>query len=286
MAFTPNSITQARYLTDVKTNVVRWLEYHLEDGDGDEGYAAQWAEVGAGVDVFVGYPALPPEDAGLPKPRIAVQDNGEETVGTQNTVGQYIQSCAFHSITLTLSVVCDEGTGGPMTADDLRSAIGSCFRAYGAELEAVGIKMLRFRGTPPEPSDEGLIEFRAEIECDVQVQGAQLRTVILEMARFTITAFGVGIYSDGHELTQAQGLQLKCITGFRAFDTVVTVYAKNQDGDASTLTGTIPNGASAGTVVALVPAVEGDTFTDVTSITITGGVAGEVFTVQNISEEV
>lgn len=288
MAFSPDAISQARYLTDVKTTVVQWLDYHLADGDGDEGFAAQWAKFG-GVDVAVRNTADIAEDDTLAKPLLSVWHSSDEINNTilNSSDGQFLTNGAFHTITLAVSVACDEDTGGQITLDDLLSAVGVSFDRYRFELETAGIAMLKFRAIQTATNEfGGLLTSEAEIVCDVQVRGSNLRTIVLELGRLTITAKDSGTYSDGHELTTASSLRLKCVTGFRVFDTAVTVYAKNQVGVASTLTGTIPNGSSAGTLVALTPAVVGETYTDVTNIAITGGVAGEIFVVENIPQDV
>lgn len=288
MSFSPDTVSQDRYMTDVKATIVEWLVYHLHDGDGNEGFAEKWARIGGGVDISAGSPAVPPEDEELDKPRIGVDDSSDEINNTKmnSACGQFLTDGSFHTITLRITALCDENTGGQITADDLTSAIGVCFDKYRWELEPAGIAMLRFRATPEGESGDGLYEKVTEIVCDVQVRGSNLQTIVLEMARFTMTALSTGTYTDGHELDTASELRIKCITGFRVLDVEVTAYAKNQDGDASTLTGSIPNGASAGTLVELTPADSGDTFTDVTSIEATGGLAGEIFVIENIPQEV
>ncbi len=288
MSFSPDVISQDRYMTDLKATIVEWLVYHLHDGDGSEGFADKWARIGGGIDVSAGNPAIPTEDEELAKPRIGVDDTSDEINNTQmvSSSGQFLTDGSFHTITLRVGIICDENTGGQITADDLASAVGVCFDKYRWELEPAGIAMLRFRATPEGESGDGLYEKVCEIVCDVQVRGSNLRTIVLEMARLTMTARDTGNYTDGHEIDTASDLRMKCITGFRVLDVEVTVYAKNQDGEATTLTGTIPNGASAGTLVELAPAETGDTFTDVTSIEVAGGLAGEIFVIENVPQEV
>ena len=286
MAFSITLIDQNRYLTEVKAAIVRWLDYHLHDGDGDEGFNDLWANVGGRVDVTAGYPGLPPETEELERPRLAVDHLSDETNQTQCASGQYITEGAYHTITLSINSLTDENTGGPITADDLVSAVATCFSKFRYELEPGGIAMLRTRAVPEGPPEDGLYRKSVELLCDVQVVGENLRTIVLEMGRFTITALDTGTYTDGHELTVASDLRIHCLTGTRILEIAVTVYGVNADSEATTLTGTIPIGASSGTYVALTPATVGDTFTDVTNIEITGGVAGEIFVIENIPQEV
>lgn len=292
MAFAPNAIT-ARYMTDLKTLLVSWLVYHFGDGDGSEGLEALFAEW-SGVDISAEYPALavPEDDEGnrqfLQKPRLVVGHGGERIDNTKyiSTDGQFLTGGSYHTITMTLTAICDEQTGGQMTADDLMSAVGICYDRYRAEVEPVGVNLLKLQESRAEVTGDGTIRNYTEILADVQVRGSNLQTVVLTLGSFTLTAEAQGTYADGHELTTASDLRLRCTTGFRVVDTVVTVYAKNQADAATTLTGTIAGGTSAGTLVALAPANTGDTFTDVTNIAVTGGIAGEAFVVENIPQEV
>lgn len=292
MAFAPNTIT-ARYMTDLKTLVVSWLEYHFGDGDGAEGLEALFAEW-HGVDISAEYPALsvPEDEEGnrqfLRKPRLVVGHSGERVDNTKytSTDGQFLTGGSYHTITITLTAICDEKTGGQMTADDLMSAVGICYDRYRSEVEPVGVNLLKLQESRAEVTGDGTIRNYTEILSDVQVRGSNLQTVVLTLGSFTLTAEGVGTYADGHEIDTASALRIRCTTGFRVIDTVVTVNAKNQAGVATTLTGTIPMGTSAGTLVALVPATVSDTFKDVTNISVTGGVAGEAFLVENIPQEV
>jgi hypothetical protein len=292
MAFAPNSIT-ARYMTDLKTLVVSWLEYHFGDGDGNEGLQALFAEW-HGVDISADYPALSvPEDEDgnrqfLRKPRLVVGHSGERIDNTKYTSadGQFLTGGSYHTITVTLTAICDEKTGGQMTADDLMSAVGICYDRYRLEVEPVGVNFLKLQESRTEVTGDGTIRNYTEILADVQVRGSNLQTVVLTMGSFTLTADAQGTYTDGHEITTASDLRIRCTTGFRVVDTVVTVNAKNQDDVATTLTGTIAAGTSAGTLVALTPANVSDTFTDVTNISVTGGIAGEAFVVENVPQEV
>lgn len=293
MAFAPGSITATRYMTDLKSLIVAWLVYHFADGDTDEGIEALFAEWG-GVDISTDYPALPiPEDENghqqfLQRPRLVIGHNGERIDNTKyiSTDGQFVTGGSYHTITVTVTAICDEQTGAQMTADDLMSAVGVCFDRYRSEVEPVGVNLLRLQESRTEVTGDGTIRNYTEILSDVQVRGSNLQTVVLTLGTFTLTAEAQGTYSDGHEITTASDLRIRCTTGFRVVDTVVTVNAKNQDGVATTLTGTIPAGTSSGTLVALAPTNVGDTFTDVTNITVTGGIAGEAFLVENIPQEV
>lgn len=292
MAFSPNTIT-TRYMTDLKTLAVEWLRYHLSDGDGDEALEVLFDEWG-GLDITAEYAALaiPEDEEGnqqfLQRPRLVVGHNGERIDNTKYTSadGQFLTGGSYHTITLTLTAICDENTGGQITADDMMSAVGVCYDRYRSEVEPVGVNLLRLQESRAEVTGDGTIRNYTEILSDVQVRGSNLQTVVLTLGSFTLTATAQGTYADGHELTTASSLRIRCTSGFRVLDTVVTVNAKNQADVATTLTGTIPAGTSSGTLVALVPAIVGNTFTDVTNISVTGGLAGEAFIIENVPQEV
>lgn len=288
MPFTPSAITQTRYMTELKALLVSWLSYHFRDGDGDEQISRLFANVGGGVDISAEYPSDQEEGQFLSKPRLCVGHNGERIDNTTMTSadGQYLQSAAYHTITLTLTAVCDEATGGQMTADDLMSAVGLCFTRFRRELEPVGVNLLRLQESRAEVSGDGTIRNFVEIVADVQVRGSNLSTVVLEMGRFTLTGAGIGTFLNGHTLTTPSALRVKMLTGVRAVPVEVTVYGLNASAAATTLTVTVPIGTSESTLLALTPATVGDTFTDVTNIEVSGGLAGEAFVVENIPQEV
>lgn len=274
-------INQNRYLGDSKGLVVEFLRHYLQADHGDRFAHCK------GVDVYSEHPNLP-EGEELQRPLVIVAVAGDELARTLMNSHETQHWGEHHELRFSITCHTDSATGGAITCDDLQSAVNKCLADHGVDLETAGLTPLSRSGGAGEFSPEaGLYSVEVVFTADVDVMGKALRTIELELGRWTFTAIGRGVYADGHTLTTPHRLRIKCLTGTGIRQTQVTVYGVNQAGQSTTLVGVIPPTRSAGTYIALTPAQVGDTFTNVTQIAVseTSGLAGESFAVVNIPVE-
>jgi len=279
MTFT--SIDSTRYVSDCKRLLQEFLVYHIAAD-----HAAKFSRFG-GVDVYTSDAELPPV-VGLDKPRIIIslaEDNVDMTV-FGSTYYQHMGE--HHRMRIDIDGWTGKKCGGRVTCDDLSAAVQRTLASHATELETAGMLMISKSGSRELTAQEGeSFGFTVTAEMDVDVMGDILRTIEVEMGRWTFSGQGQGTFTDGSEIPVSAVLRIKLITGTGSNTSEVTVYGTNQDGDASTLTATIPTSRSAGTYVSLTPATAEDTFTDVTNVTVgqNSGLPGEVFTIVNVPEE-
>lgn len=278
MVFT--AIDSSRYIEDAKALLVEFLDYYLRTD-----HSALFARHD-GVDVMSDAAGLPPD--GLRRPRVVVSLQGEEIDMTLFNAATRQHNGEHHR--MTFSIVCEtsDDLGGSVDSGNLCSAVQLAFARHSADLEAAGMVLLSRSADPAEQATElGLYANTVKVEANVDVTGEAVRTLELELGRFTVSAIGQGEYADGAELDTPHVLRLKLLTGTGSKAFEVTVTALNQAGEARSLTGTIPINRGAGTYIDLTPDHQGDTFTDVTNIAITGtsGLPGEAFAVYNVPLE-
>ena len=109
-------------------------------------------------------------------------------------------------------------------------------------------------------------------------------TVLGSMA---VTGSGAGTFTDGQAVDTALygGAQIELeVTGnpIGAADIVATVAVVLASGETDTIEGTIPNGSTVGTKVAL--GTSDDRVVNITGITFTGGTNGDAFRVQTVED--
>ena len=107
------------------------------------------------------------------------------------------------------------------------------------------------------------------------------------LGSIAVTGSGAGTFTDVAKVDTANygGAQIACkvIDGtIGAADIHVTAHVTLESGSTTTVTGTIPNGSGADTIVAL--GSGSDKVVDVTSVTFTGGTEGDAFQVETILE--
>jgi len=284
--FASDVLNQHRYVTDAKRILIAWLKHHLNDPDGP--YRAQWRRLGAGevaVCTARALPALRPGDQ-FPSPFLVLSRSGEESKLTTLNIAQYNRYGQIQRMQFGLSALTDGNTGREIACDDLSSAVGKVIAEHRQELVPLGLQITSFTGASEVGGvQDDRYENSCQLEVEVLLTGATKSTVECELARFVITRPGNGDFFAGTTLELAHDLCLKTLAGTHPPAIEVTVYAKNQDGDPGTLTGTIPGAVAAGTRIDLVAAQEDDQFTQVTSIAITGGSAGDSFKVVNIPQQ-
>ena len=279
MTFTP--IDSTRYLSDCKRLLVEFLEYWLEVDHGQ-----LFVHVG-GVDVMSDPYGTAVSEPWV-RPRVVIDTAGDEVDMTLFNSSYSQHNGEHHRLSFALSCAALEAHGGGILCDDLAGAVNRCFASHGGDLEAAGMLVIKRNDDAPSlDSALGLSVNTVKLLTSVDVWGEAVRTLELEMGRFTLTATGQGTYSDGLELETDHTLRLKLLTGIGFYAIDVTVTARNLAGVTSTLTATIPKTRSAGTLIALAPTVTGAKFSDVTDIAVDGtsGLPGEAFAVVNIPED-
>lgn len=151
MALFLTPITQDRWQVGVIVSLGKWLSYYLNSS----AYAATWAKVGAGVEVWAPRPQAPPT-AALSKPRLILRPAGEEqsarTVaeGADPLPGEPEHKANFNAtyMRLTVEAECytDDQTGEELSCYDLISAVRRIVELHETDLSAAG---LLFIGASP-----------------------------------------------------------------------------------------------------------------------------------------
>jgi hypothetical protein len=274
-------IDRSRYLNDVRRALQQFLRYYLTADHAS--LFARWHR----VEVTFTYPELPPEGR-LKAPRIVIEEPRDDVDKTFAASGQALHYGEWHSLTLELRIVTDENTGGTLTGTDLAGAIALTLADHASDLETIGICLQSCVSEPGTANPAtGLNEKTVLVVLELQVVGQAMRTLELELGRWTFTATGAGTFVAGLTLTTPQKLRLLLRTGTGTNASAVSVAALNQDGVSRHLSGLIPATRSGGTYVALVDEDPADSYSQVTSISVTpgSGLPGECFAVNNIPEE-
>jgi len=275
------AITRGRYLNDVRRALAEFLTYYLALD-----HSALWENVGGSVDVYFDFPALPP-GAALQRPRVMIGATRDEVDQTFLSSGQSLYHGEYHNLTMALHCITDDSTGATLTATDIASSVHLCFADHRQDLETLGLNIQsRLAEDVVYDSDAGLYSRDVEVQASLQVLGAVVRTLELELGRFVVQGTGQGQFQAGVTLSAPHSLKLHLLTGTGVVPSIVTVYAVTAGGQTRALTASVSPTRSAGIDILIPPAVSEEEYVQVTSMTIgpTSGAAGEVFAVHNIPE--
>lgn len=277
-------LNRDRYQNDLRRIVGEFLDAHLNDADEHGG---KWKRVGGRVDVLFTYPGTPPEK-GLTRPQVIIGVVGDEVTATLLNSAYRQHYGEYHQVALSLQAMSDGNTGGELAATEVATAMQLCFADHGSELESAGIAVLdRLAELPEYDADTGIFTAPLRVLLDVQVMGQAVRTLELELGRFTFTGTGQGTFQEGATLDMPHKLRMKLLTGTGLGSIPVTVRARDQDGATRRLYGNIAGGRAAGTYIALADERPEDEYTSVVTISVGGqsGRPGEAFSVVNIPKE-
>ena len=137
-------------------------------------------------------------------------------------------------------------------------------------------------------ADEGRVHYLFKQYGNPYLASAVVFPPATTLGAVAVTGSGAGTFTDSASVdtTKYSGAQIALVaTGaIGAADIVVTVHAVLADGSAVTRTGTIPNGSTQDTVVALGSA--GDTVVDIESVTFTGGTAADAFQIATVEDRI
>lgn len=287
MAWTGDPIDPRIYVADIKARLRSWLWYHLNDTE-FKSPTDYWGRVGGGVEVLCGHPDERPT-AELSQPRVWLQKTGDSVQPIMSGVfGEYAADQERHEFTVRLDCLTDINTGQAEANSMLASAVSYVYAKYQDELATLGLIMLPGGlGGGAESRLERLWVTTQELKFIYVLQCRVLRTISLSLADCVLVAPGQVTMQQGVVLTRPAILQVQLTTASQQRDIGVTVLGSNQNGQAETLSGTIPPGLAAGTTVSLIPQTPGDRFTQVNAVAVgqDDGVAGVAWSIENLAEE-
>lgn len=274
-------IVRGRYQNDSRRALSQFLKHYLAAD-----HAALFRRWN-GVGLMFEYPALAPEES-LDQPRVVIAEPRDEVQRTFMTSSQTQHYGEWHQLEFEVFVLTDGETGSTITGSDLAGAIELILADHSGELEAIGLNLMEKTSEPGTTNpDTGLLEKVVRVKFDLQVMGAAIRTLELEVGRWQFTATGQGAFAAGLTLDVAHKLRVQLLTGTGTNATALTITALNEAGQARSLTAMIPPTRSAGTMVSVVDEDASDEYTSVTNIAVTpgSGLPGEAFAVKNIPKE-